>query len=225
MSERSSLLFLLYQHHNQKSVPDSEGRRGSGVDARERRSDQSQHSKTIELMSSSRIPKGIYSALALDNGETPLVCWQCLKSYEEKSVRTRNLVLNIALAPLTNTYALGNETSPGFVVLTNQRLVFVESGMVPGKRSYAWGGAIPLEHITAISTNGELVVDAKSMGWRWCIRKLMIVGFPGVGISPATVADLLRDAVKLRKLEIGQEKRDRRRRIESFGIERRRRRI
>jgi len=154
-------------------------------------------------------------ALLLDKGETPLVCWRCLMSHETKAVRTRDELLRIAMAPLTQMY-LNNDTLAGYIVVTNHKLAFVESGLLPSR--YAWGGAIPLEQITGISTNGELVIDADCMGWKWCLRKLMIEGFPSVSASIATVAGFLRDAVKSRKLEIDQEKRDRRRRIGSFYI-------
>ncbi len=113
----------------------------------------------------------------------------------------------------------GNDTWSGFIVLTNHRIAFVEDGLVPGK--HLWGGAIPLEQITNVTTDGELVISADGLGWTWCLRDLEISGFQSVGADSATVAGFLRDAVKSRKSEVEKEKGNRRRRINSFDATRR----
>lgn len=152
--------------------------------------------------------------ILLEKGEKPLVSWKCLLSMEEKVERTRDQILTIVMLPLTGQYG-SPETFPGHVVLTNRKLAFVESGLLP--KSQAWRGAIPLEHITEISSNGELVVTARSMGWKWCLRRLELEGFPGVGTDLATVTGSLREAVDSRKRVLSQEKKDRRQRIEEFN--------
>ncbi len=153
----------------------------------------------------------------LESGERPLAFWRCLISYTPRRLRRRERVIEIALAPLTQGQSLQSDTWAGHLVLTNRHIGFVLEGMIPGR--YEWSGAIPLEQVTDIASNEEIVITAKSYGWTWCLRRMEVEGFPSVGVHLEEVASLFKEAVEKRKEALDQEKRERRARIEAFDAE------
>lgn len=162
-----------------------------------------------------RIPKDLEKALLLEHDEKSLASWRCLLSCEPRDIRTKTRLLKIAMILPSQGLSMTPDTWSGHIVLTNRRLAFVEEGLVPNR--YAWGSALPFEQITGISSDRELVIRADGLGWIWSLRDIEIEGVPGVRADLRTITVLLRDAIGLRRSEIDREKRDRKRRIESFN--------
>lgn len=155
--------------------------------------------------------------MVLQKGERLLASWKCLLSWEAKAERTKTVILKIAMSPIAG-YG-PSDTLAGHVVLTSENLAFVEDSMFPGAfpKAHIWGGAIPLEQITDVSSNGELIVTAKNLGWKWCLRKLELEGFPNVGADMTSIASYVREAAESRKLELNLRKKERKRRINDYN--------
>jgi len=178
---------------------------------------------TKETTTTRRIPEEVKSALLLDYGETPLISWGCLLSFEPKNLRSRQRLLELALTPLTYGMSMASPDAwSGHVVLTNRRLIFVENSLVPGR--CIQGYALPLEFIEDVSANEELAVNAPRYGWKLFFRKVQIEGIaenPSMPADILIVAEALREAINSRESDLEKRRRARALRIQAFNETRR----